>query len=59
MLDTLEAGLQKIQTPDDEVRGMLQIAVPSDLGRNLLLTCSATFANATRRCACGCSFPTS
>lgn len=26
------------QTPDDEVRGMLQIAVPSDLGRNLLLT---------------------
>ena len=38
MLDTLEAGLQKIQTPDDGVRGMLQIAVPSDLGRNLLLT---------------------
>lgn len=38
MLDTLEAGLQKIQTPDDEVRGMLQIAVPSGLGRNLLLT---------------------
>ena len=38
MLDTLEAGLQKIQPPDDEVRGMLQIAVPSDLGRNLLLT---------------------
>ncbi len=38
MLDTLEAGLQKIQTPDDEVCGMLQIAVPSDLGRNLLLT---------------------
>lgn len=38
MLDTLEAGLQKIQTPGDEVRGMLQIAVPSDLGRNLLLT---------------------
>lgn len=38
MLDTLEAGLQKIQTPYDEVRGMLQIAVPSDLGRNLLLT---------------------
>lgn len=38
MLDTLEAGLQKIQTPDDEIGGMLQIAVPSDLGRNLLLT---------------------
>jgi DNA-binding transcriptional LysR family regulator len=59
MLDTLEAGLQKIQTPDDEVRGMLQIAVPSDLGRNLLLTLFRDFANATRRCACGCSFPTS
>lgn len=43
MLDTLEAGLQKIQTPDDEVRGMLQIAVPSDLGRNLLLTLFSDF----------------
>jgi DNA-binding transcriptional LysR family regulator len=40
MLDTLQAGLQKIQTPDDEVRGTLQIAVPSDLGRNLLLNVS-------------------
>ncbi|MCX2643575.1 LysR family transcriptional regulator, partial [Klebsiella pneumoniae] len=38
MLDTLEAGRQKIQTPDEEVRGMLQVSVPSDLGRNLLLT---------------------
>lgn len=37
MLDTLHHGLQKIHTPDDEVRGTLQIAVPSDLGRNLLL----------------------
>ncbi len=37
MLDTLQAGLQKIQAPGDEVRGTLQIAVPSDLGRNLLL----------------------
>lgn len=37
MIDTLHAGLQKIHTPDDEVRGTLQIAVPSDLGRNLLL----------------------
>jgi DNA-binding transcriptional LysR family regulator len=27
----------KNHTPDDEVRGTLQIAVPSDLGRNLLL----------------------
>ena len=57
MLDTLEAGLQKIQTPDDEVRGMLQIAVPSDLGRNLLLTLFRDFRQRHRRCACGCSFP--
>lgn len=38
MLETLQAGLQKIQAPEDEVRGTLQIAVPSDLGRNLLLS---------------------
>ncbi|MER1977766.1 MULTISPECIES: LysR family transcriptional regulator [Pseudocitrobacter] len=37
MLETMQAGLQQIQTPDDEIRGTLQIAVPSDLGRNLLL----------------------
>lgn len=37
MLETMQAGLQKIQTQDDEIRGTLQIAVPSDLGRNLLL----------------------
>ncbi|MRS15003.1 LysR family transcriptional regulator [Enterobacteriaceae bacterium RIT691] len=37
MLDTLQAGLQKIQATEDELRGTLQIAVPSDLGRNLLL----------------------
>ncbi|MEN0616984.1 LysR substrate-binding domain-containing protein [Klebsiella indica] len=37
MLDTLHAGLQKIHPQDDEVHGTLQIAVPSDLGRNLLL----------------------
>lgn len=37
MLDTLQAGLQQLQTSEDELRGTLQIAVPSDLGRNLLL----------------------
>ncbi|MGK0738322.1 LysR family transcriptional regulator [Yokenella regensburgei] len=37
MLDTLQAGLQKIQTHGDALSGTLQIAVPSDLGRNLLL----------------------
>jgi len=38
MLDTLHAGMQQLQTSEDEIRGTLQIAVPSDLGRNLLLT---------------------
>lgn len=37
-LQTLEAGLAQIQPASDEVRGVLQIAVPSDLGRNLLLS---------------------
>ncbi|MFJ3455690.1 LysR family transcriptional regulator [Scandinavium goeteborgense] len=43
MLDTLHAGLQQIQAPEDEVRGTLQIAVPSDLGRNLLLSVFQAF----------------
>jgi transcriptional regulator, LysR family len=43
MLETLQAGLQKIQAPEDEVRGTLQIAVPSDLGRNLLLSVFQAF----------------
>ncbi|WP_312950683.1 LysR family transcriptional regulator [Superficieibacter sp.] len=38
MLETLRAGLQKIQASDNEVSGTLQIAVPSDLGRHLLLS---------------------
>lgn len=37
MLDAMYAGMQKIRTPEEEVSGTLQIAVPSDLGRNLLL----------------------
>ncbi|MGU3415527.1 LysR family transcriptional regulator [Enterobacteriaceae bacterium C34A] len=37
MLDTLQAGMQQLQVAEDEIRGTLQIAVPSDLGRNLLL----------------------
>ncbi|SMG25286.1 LysR family transcriptional regulator [Cedecea sp. NFIX57] len=37
VLQTLDAGYEQIQPPSDEVRGTLQIAVPSDLGRNLLL----------------------
>lgn len=37
MLDALQNGLQQLTTPNDEVSGTLRIAVPSDLGRNLLL----------------------
>ncbi|MDY1036877.1 LysR family transcriptional regulator [Lelliottia sp. CFBP8978] len=37
MLDALQAGMQKIQKPEETISGTLQIAVPSDLGRNLLL----------------------
>lgn len=38
MLDALQKGLDKIRVPDDEIQGTLQISVPSDLGRNLLLS---------------------
>ncbi len=37
-LQALEAGYEQIQPARDEMRGVLQIAVPSDLGRNLLLS---------------------
>lgn len=37
MLETLQKGLDKIRAPDDDIQGTLQISVPSDLGRNLLL----------------------
>jgi len=37
VLQTLENGIEQIQPASDEVRGVLQIAVPSDLGRNMLL----------------------
>jgi hypothetical protein len=57
MLDTLQAGLQ-IQTPDDEVRGTLQIAVPSDLGRNLLLNVFRAFRQRHPALRCAFSFPT-
>ena len=43
MLDVMHAGLQKIQTPEDEISGTLQIAVPSDIGRNLLLPVFESF----------------
>ncbi|EPF16506.1 D-malate degradation protein R [Cedecea davisae] len=43
VLQTLEAGYEQIQPPSDEVRGILQIAVPSDLGRNMLLAVFQAF----------------
>ncbi len=52
MLETLQAGLQKIQAPEDEVRGTLQIAVPSDLGRNLLLSVFQDFRRLTHETCC-------
>jgi len=36
-LHALETGMEQIQPTNDEVRGVLQIAVPSDLGRNIML----------------------
>ncbi|MCT4706746.1 LysR family transcriptional regulator [Enterobacteriaceae bacterium H16N7] len=36
-LQALETGMEQIQPANDEVRGVLQIAVPSDLGRNIML----------------------
>lgn len=43
MLEAMYAGLQKIHTAEDEISGTLQIAVPSDLGRNLLLPVFQSF----------------
>ena len=43
MLDTMRDGLQKIQAPEDEISGTLQVAVPSDLGRTLLLPVFRSF----------------
>ncbi|WET40728.1 LysR family transcriptional regulator [Citrobacter enshiensis] len=43
MLEAMYAGLQKIHTSEDEISGTLQIAVPSDLGRNLLLPVFQSF----------------
>jgi len=37
VLQTLEAGYRQIKPAGDEISGLLQIAVPSDLGRHLLL----------------------
>jgi DNA-binding transcriptional LysR family regulator len=45
-LQTLEAGFEQIQPATDEVRGVLQIAVPSDLGRNMLLGVFQAFRQA-------------
>lgn len=38
LLHILEAGIDQIQPQTDEIHGVLQIAVPSDIGRNMLLS---------------------
>lgn len=43
MLEALQNGLAQISASNDEVSGTLQIAVPSDLGRNLLLKVFSDF----------------
>lgn len=43
ILQTLEDGYQQLKPPGGEIRGSLQIAVPSDLGRHLLLEVFQSF----------------
>ena len=43
VLQTLDAGYQQLKPPGDEISGSLQIAVPSDLGRHLLLDIFQSF----------------
>lgn len=37
MLNIVQAGAERLQSNDDELQGELKIAVPSDIGRNILL----------------------
>ncbi|MBS0847057.1 LysR family transcriptional regulator [Citrobacter sp. JGM124] len=43
VLQTLETGYQQLKPSGGEIRGSLQIAVPSDLGRHLLLDVFQSF----------------
>ncbi|MDI3379853.1 LysR substrate-binding domain-containing protein [Xenophilus aerolatus] len=42
-LDSLRAGQDELRAEDPELRGVLQVATPSDLGRNVLLPWLAAF----------------
>ncbi|MDQ7988083.1 MAG: LysR family transcriptional regulator [Candidatus Dactylopiibacterium sp.] len=46
ILHTLEAGTAELRPPSDEVRGTLQVAAPSDLGRHMLLDVFRAFHRA-------------
>ncbi|ELY5813917.1 LysR family transcriptional regulator [Cronobacter turicensis] len=43
MLNILQAGAERLQGGDNEVQGELKIAVPSDIGRNVLLPVITAF----------------
>ncbi|ELY4855102.1 LysR family transcriptional regulator [Cronobacter turicensis] len=43
MLNILQAGAERLQGGDNEVKGELKIAVPSDIGRNVLLPVITAF----------------
>ncbi|NHV10319.1 LysR family transcriptional regulator [Cronobacter turicensis] len=43
MLNILQAGAERLQGGDNEIQGELKIAVPSDIGRNVLLPVITAF----------------
>lgn len=43
MLNILQAGTERLQGGEDEIQGELKIAVPSDIGRNVLLPVITAF----------------
>lgn len=57
MLDTLQAGLQKIQAPGMKSAARCKSPCHPILDVTCCSRCFALFANVTRRCACGCTFP--
>jgi len=42
-LEALTQGQERLQAVGDELQGILQVAAPSDLGRNVLLPCFSQF----------------
>ncbi len=57
MLDTLQAGLQKIQTPGMKYVARCKLPCHPILGVTCCSRCFALFVNVIRHCACGCTFP--